>query len=699
MSEKITDTMMMNEYKAVFGHVYHTENNKKLFGKFIPDGWDIIDDKILLILENKRSIKYIEKAKQQDFSYYELLSDEIKKQYNIYLINAFGKRQEIFEYIIYDTNGNIIEKTLNDIKTEINPIDTEITAEEIHQLNQYIYTNFNIKLPKSQKTLFIALILICLKIDNNIIDDKHSISDNSFTIAKKLFDAIDISYNDVVFRDSFKFILTSIHNKHIYEIYSIIRKTIFNSSKDILNMFYSEFCLWDNNDDASLGVVLTPSDIVSMMVKELQLNSNDKVCDFCTGTGSFLKECSKHTKHVYGCENNNERFTLAKCNFILNNLDINNIKYGSCFDVKYNQNEFDKVIINPPFGKNNEQGMNTNNLTHWKDYNNERKFLMYAVEILKVGGTGVCIIPMSNFSNGNKRVIEFKKEFLKYAKVLKTIKCNSKVFSPYANVRCTIIVFQKITPRIDPLTGYNINVYDYSEDGYDIKNNCRIKTSTDNIRQTKMTIEPNTDWNYNVINKNIITSIPSIASSFTKSISYNINTFQKPLEDMINSVIDEAKFTKVNLCDIFEILKVKTFPSKSPNGIYPLYGATKENIPSCYIDKYSIDADDIDKENGVICINKTGNGGAGILHRRKGKFAIMSTVWVLKCKIYIDDINVAYLSEQLHNIFDRANSLNETKFNETEIELIQNEYLTDKLNQVIKLSNRINEMLNDIFNS
>ena len=56
MSEKNTDRYMQNVYEEVFNHEYHTEANNELFDSLIPDGWDIIND-TLIIIENKRLIK------------------------------------------------------------------------------------------------------------------------------------------------------------------------------------------------------------------------------------------------------------------------------------------------------------------------------------------------------------------------------------------------------------------------------------------------------------------------------------------------------------------------------------------------------------------------------------------------------------------------------------------------------------------
>ena len=86
------------------------------------------------------------------------------------------------------------------------------------------------------------------------------------------------------------------------------------------------------------------------MVKELNIKETDTVLDFCTGTGSFLLEAGKYSKHLIGCECNNERYTLSKCNFILNKYPYNNLFYNNCFNQEFPK--VDKSIINPPFSCN-----------------------------------------------------------------------------------------------------------------------------------------------------------------------------------------------------------------------------------------------------------------------------------------------------------------------------------------------------------
>ena len=121
-----------------------------------------------------------------------------------------------------------------------------------------------------------------------------------------MINTINNYYDDKIFSNIFTFIRKSIHNKHLYHIFNLVRVDIKKYGKDILNQFYSEFCIWDRNNDASLGIVLTPHDIVELMVsktihyyKQYHTDiSNIKCIDFCNSTGSFLIEASKYIKHL-----------------------------------------------------------------------------------------------------------------------------------------------------------------------------------------------------------------------------------------------------------------------------------------------------------------------------------------------------------------------------------------------------------------
>ena len=532
---------------------------------------------------------------------------------------------------------------------------------KIRELNQYLYDN-SINLSKSQKTLFIASVLICLKINENILSD-YDDSCDSFLIADKMIDIISNYYSDQLFTINFYFIKKSMHNKHLYHIFNTIKNDIKKYGKDILNQFYSEFCNWDRNNDGKLGIVLTPDDIVDLMVTKsfdyyYQFNKDNqhkdiKLIDFCTGTGSFLIKGSKFTNSLYGCEIGDERYSLAKCNFILHDLDHNNLRYNSCFNEKYESNYFDISIINPPFSNKCKDELNPNNNTNWKSYTKEQRFIMYQVELLKENGIGCCIVPRNNFNNNIKANNEFKKSLMNYCQILEVINCNSKVFVPNANVECTILIFRKYNNEINinssnksnTLSNYQTKIIDYSDDGFKIKKNIRYYDHKATIKEQLRILKFNDDWNYQN-SLNLITDDILIQMINTYNINY-IHSFNKYIinKNLVNKernkiIWDELiKITKLKewkefkISDLMDLLPNRKLigSKKTPKGQYPLISTGQNNHGIIrYINNYEYDGEN----HKYITCAMTGSSGSSFY--QPFKFMVTDRVRVLEIKKDID---------------------------------------------------------------
>ena len=654
MSEKNTDYYMQKEYELVFKHEYHTETNSELFDSLIPDGWDIIND-TLIIIENKRLIKDKTKGRDQLFNYYDNIKDN---HYQTYLILGLGCNKKSFRYVIYDSNKNETTLTLDNIYDSLH-IKPKIDEKEIRDLNQYLYDN-SITLSKSQKTLFIASVLLCLKIDDKILDG-YDESTNSFLIADRMIDIITTYYDDSLFSNMFYFIKKSIHNKHLYHVFSVIKNDIKLYGKDILNQFYSDFCVWDRNNDGKMGIVLTPDDIVDLMVTKsfdyyYQFNKepNPKVIDFCTGTGSFLIKCSKFTNSLYGCECGDERYSLCKCNFILNDLDVKNLSYGSCFNINYQSDYFDISIINPPFNNKCKDELNTNNKTNWKSLSKEQRFIMYQVELLKENGIGCCIVPRSNFNNTIKSVNEFKEKLMNYCQILEVINCNSKVFVPNANVECTILIFRKYNQIKNQSINTKNNqtkIIDYSDDGYKVKKNIRLFDHKPVIREQFKVLKSTDDWNYynqfNIIQDNILNQM---INEYNNDYNYSFNKYliNKNLHCKENNKMIFEEFIKyskvtnwkvIRINEYFETVKVKSLKiNECCDGIYPLISSCSGNNGICkYINTYSIEGE---------FISVARNGSVGSSFYQNGQISITTDIILLKP---LKDINLHLVAMILNN--------------------------------------------------
>ena len=624
-SEKITDCQLLNKFNEVFGCFYNTVGNSKLFKSKVPDGWFEYNDN-LIIIENKKDLKDKRDGLKQLLNYYLTASktEEFKKYKQCFLILGCGTTKD-FKYWIYSMDNNNIKETkykLKDLKTkDYKPL---FDLKEIHEFNQYLY-NCGINLPKNQKTLFVAAILLCLKVNPRLIIFLNE-KDKGFIIADYMLKLINDYYKDPIFTKSFEFIKVNLNNEHLFYLINIVSIDVKKYGIDILKQFYNEFMIYDKNNDSACGIVLTPHDIVELMVKSLNIKKGESVADFCTGTGSFLVEASKYTDNLIGCENGEERYALAKCNFILKDLSIEHLYFNNCFNQQFES--YDHIILNPPFSCNSSDNGEIEDLYGWRKLKNEQKFIIYQLQYLKDGGIGCCIIPRSNFNNSTSKSNNFKKLLLKYCDIIKIVNCNSKVFAPAANVECTICVFKKCKSSNFESDSKRAllesEIIDYSDDGYTVKKNIRFKTSEPNQKSYKIILKAEDDWNYNQpldIPKNIKQLIANY------NIDYNtIINKQKILNDDYNiSYIEYIKIREVKewkqikIGDYFDILKrAKDINQNTyPEGKYPLISSGQSNNGIVkYIDHYDYDGE----TNDYLTVATVGTAGSTFY--QKSKFTV-----------------------------------------------------------------------------
>lgn len=355
----------------------------------------------------------------------------------------------------------------------------------IFQFHDRMYKE-GINLPKTQKILFVSSILLTLKIEPDFIK-KYNMNTKGFIIAKEMIEIINGYYKDPVLTKSFEFILINDKIDTLYELFTILDTDLKSFNGDIFKLFYNEFLKYSCDDEGKVGVVLlTPDDIVELMVKELNIKDNESLMDCCAGTGSFLLKNYRLYKilKLIGCENEYIRYSLVKINFILNNIDYSDLYYNDCFKQTFPM--VDHIILNPPFS------INKNTKDKIISHNSERKFCLYQLDFLKKNGTGCWIIPRSNFNNSKQMYNRFKKEIVEKCQVLKIINYNPGLFGTKAKSECTIIVFKKCKKDEQ----FETEIIDYSDNGYGYEDGIRIKKKESSLRSYKEVLKYNSNWNF-----------------------------------------------------------------------------------------------------------------------------------------------------------------------------------------------------------
>lgn len=247
---------------------------------------------------------------------------------------------------------------------------------------------------------------------------------------------------------------------------------------DIMAEMYSTFLKYALSDGASLGKVLTPPYITTLMAKILDINKDSKVMDLATGSAAFLvasmdlmiadanSKLGKGTsmaldaiddikhKQLLGVEVDAKMYTLAATNMILRGDGSTNIKKADTFTTPeklYQDFKANRFLLNPPFS--------------YRDFG--MPFFAFGLDKMEKGGIGAVIIIDSS---GAGKSVDTNKEILSKHRMIASIKMPNDLFIPNAIVSTSIYVFEAKKPHNFELD--TVKFIDFSNDGYKRTKRC-----------------------------------------------------------------------------------------------------------------------------------------------------------------------------------------------------------------------------------
>lgn len=261
-----------------------------------------------------------------------------------------------------------------------------------------------------------------------------------------------------------------------HNIYTAINLS--GGALDIMAEMYSTFLKYALSDGASLGKVLTPPYITTMMAKLLDVNKESRVMDIATGSAAFLVAAmdqmvsdanntfGKNTKaakeaiatikekQLLGIEIDAKMYTLAASNMILRGDGRTQIKKADTFTTPksvFEDFHADVLLLNPPFSYSG----------------NGLPFFEFGLDHMEKDGYGAVII---QDSAGAGRAIEVTKSILEKHTMIASIKMPMDLFEPNATVQTSIYIFKAGTPH---KFEYDIVKFlDFRNDGYKRTERC-----------------------------------------------------------------------------------------------------------------------------------------------------------------------------------------------------------------------------------
>lgn len=258
------------------------------------------------------------------------------------------------------------------------------------------------------------------------------------------------------------------------------------SSFDVLGNFYHEFISYGGGDGNTLGIVLTPEHITTLMVELIDVGANDYVLDPTAGTASFLiaamrkmfldagnnnalKEDIRRNR-LHGIELQDKLFAIGTTNMILRGDGKANFRRDSIFDAPLHDMRgdlrtsdgswatgrgFTKVLLNPPYSQAKDK--NTRHLS-------ELAFIERALEFLNIGGRLAVIVPQSAMVGKTKEDKERKRSILKRHTLDAVITMNPKTFIDSGTTPHTVIAL--FTAGRPHRADMKVKFVNFENDGY-----------------------------------------------------------------------------------------------------------------------------------------------------------------------------------------------------------------------------------------
>ncbi|MFF0809076.1 type I restriction-modification system subunit M [Streptomyces albogriseolus] len=210
----------------------------------------------------------------------------------------------------------------------------------------------------------------------------------------------------------------------------------------------------------SKGQFYTPAEVSRVMAQLLQIPAGTPkattVYDPTCGSGSLLikvADAAPNGLTIYGQENDNATWALARMNMILHGNETHEIEQGNTLsDPKFCQDDkletFDYLVANPPFSvKTWKNGFEKDygrfdGYTWPPDKNGDYAFLLHMVKSLKSTGKGVVVLPHGVLFRGNTEAT-IRTELIKRGLIKAVIGLPSNLFYGTGIPACLIVLDKK----------------------------------------------------------------------------------------------------------------------------------------------------------------------------------------------------------------------------------------------------------------
>ena len=477
-------------------------------------------------------------------------------------------------------------------------------------------------------------------------------------------------YIPQLFRDIFKDAYLPYRSPETLNLFlKEINGFVYEHSEDLGDAYEYLLSILGSQGDA--GQFRTPRHIIDFIVKVIDPNKDEAICDPACGTAGFLISAYKHivkkykdkpltpderkklTDNFVGYDISPDMVRISKVNMYLHDFPNPTIfEYDTLTSEEKWDENFDVMLANPPF-MTPKGGIKPHKRFSIQANRAEVLFVDYILEHLKTEGRAGVIVPEGIIFHSANAYKALRKMLLDNG-LLAVVSLPRGVFNPYSGVKTSILLVDKALAK----KTNNILFIEISNDGFDLGAQRRpidkndLPQALEIIKEYKNVISScHSALDAESIKKELDSRLDGnnkwdkIAHLVTKekiAQSGDYNLTGDRYREVINFTNQKWPMVAIeDICDLGRGRVISKEYIEKHKGKYPVYSSqTTNNGIFGYIDTYDFD--------GEYVTWTTDGANAGTVFYRNGKFNCTNVCGTLKSKT--NKILMKYLAKILNKV-------------------------------------------------
>ena len=259
------------------------------------------------------------------------------------------------------------------------------------------------------------------------------------------------------------------------DVINRVARINFTSSEDVhtLGMLYESMLREMRDASGDSGEFYTPRPLVRFMVQVTKPQLGEKILDPASGTGGFLVEAFNYLqsqvktvadrrilqdRSVFGCEPKSLPYLLCQVNLLLHGLNAPQVDPGNALRFKLSEigerDRVDVILTNPPFGGEEERGIQGNFPEDKQTSETALLFLQLIMRRLRrqagpAGPARAAVVVPNGTLFGDGVAARIKEELLKEFNLHTIVRLPNGVFAPYTSIPTNILFLNRSGPTQD----------------------------------------------------------------------------------------------------------------------------------------------------------------------------------------------------------------------------------------------------------